>query len=473
MISLQKRLALTYSVFLCAILASLAVVANIVTENFFKKFVTQTIDAKNKEIVRAVYELYNPWEKQFPLPTLEAVGMLFMHDGFVIDLENPEGKKIWDARAMDMEHCVLALQKINERMRVTHGIHSELRNIDFPLYFGEEMIGTVYIASVGPFFYTEAQSEFISQLNKLLAASALVFIMISISISVVLAATLARPIKAASGAARAIAEHYRRGNTRGDLKISLKEGYYTAELSELSRSINELSCELAEAERRQRQLTSDIAHELRTPLTGLQGTIEAFIDGVWDPTPERLSTLLSETRRLTSLVEDIRILTSLEWERLTLNKTDFDIAELVTDCAEQFRSAAEEKRIAIVVQTLSAFVYADYDRLKQVIINLVSNALKYTDEGKITLGDEYHTREQGDKALIIFVADTGIGIAPEDLPRVFERFYRTDKSRNSGTGGSGIGLTIAAAIVATHGWELRAESEAGQGSVFKIIVPEA
>lgn len=471
MISLKKRLALTYSVFICTALAALAIIINIVTENFFKNFVKQTIEAKNVEIIRTVNELYKPWEKQFNLPTLEAVGMIFMHDGFVIDVENGRGEKIWDARNMDMEHCVLALQKINERMRLNHGIHSELQNISFPLHFGGETIGNVNIASVGPFFYTEAQSEFITSLNKLLFMSLVFFIVLSILFSSLIAYSLAHPIHAATEAARRIAVHYAR-KYPGDLSINIKEDYKTSELSELSQSINELGRELAEAERRQKQLTSDIAHELRTPLTCLQGNIEAFIDGVWDVTPDRLSGLLSETRRLTKLVEDIRVLTSLEWEHLILNKIDFDIAELITNCAGQFRSAADEKNIMLALQTISAPVYADYDRLKQVIINLVSNALKYTDEGKITLGAEYRTREPGGKELVIFVADTGIGISREDLPRVFERFYRTDKSRNRGTGGSGVGLTIAAAIVATHGWELTVESEVGKGSVFKIVVSE-
>jgi signal transduction histidine kinase len=468
MISLQKRIALTYSLFLCLILAALGVFANIVTENFFRSLVTQSIETKNKEIIRAVRELYNPWEKQFILPSLEAVGMLFMHEGFVIDLENPSGEKIWDARDMDMEHCVLALQKINDRMRLTHGVHSELRNLDFPLYFGAEMIGTLYITSVGPFFYTEAQSEFIAQLNKLFGASGFAFIIVSVSISAALAGALARPIKAASEAARSIAEHYRKGGASQELNVAVKEEYRTAELAELSRSINEVGRELAEAERRQKQLTSDIAHELRTPLTCLQGAIEAFIDGVWTATPERFSALLYEVKRLTKLAEDLRILTALEWETIVLRKTNFDLAELLETAGAQFENPAREKGVALVLRVCPAQVYADYDRIKQVAINLLSNAVTYTDSGTIEI-----SIKKASGKILAKIADTGIGILPADLPRIFERFYRTDKSRSRNTGGSGIGLTIVSAIIAAHGWEISAESEAGKGSAFTITAEEA
>ncbi|MDR0524435.1 MAG: HAMP domain-containing histidine kinase [Spirochaetaceae bacterium] len=463
MISLQNRLACTYSIFLCVLLAGLAVIANIVTKNFFQELVKKSIESKNQEIVRAVRDLYNPWEKQFTLSALEAVGMLFMHEGFIIDLENPSGEKIWDARDMDMEHCVLALQKINERMRSSHGILSEIQNLDFPLYFGAEMIGTVYIASVGPFFYTEAQSEFIARFNKLLGASALVFIIVSVSISAGLAGALARPIKAASDAAHSIAEHYRKGNAPKAFNIALEERYSTVELSELSRSINKLGRELAEAERRQKQLTSDIAHELRTPLTSLQGAIEAFIDGVWTATPERLNALLYEVKRLVKLTEDLRTLTALEWETIVLHKTYFDIAELLETAVSQFEKLSREKGVALIPRLESARIYADYDRIKQVVINLLSNAVHYTDSGTITISVE---KEFG--KILIKIADTGFGISSADLPHIFERFYRTDKSRSRNTGGSGIGLAIVSAVIAAHNWEISAESKAGKGSVFTI-----
>jgi signal transduction histidine kinase len=218
---------------------------------------------------------------------------------------------------------------------------------------------------------------------------------------------------------------------------------------------------MQESRRRQRRLTADLAHELRTPLACLQGGIEALIDGVWEPTPERLESCNEEIQRLTKLVTDLSLLTDLEWEYVKLNKTDFDIATLLEVTAAQFQAEAAQKGISLILDAESRITHADYDRLKQVFVNIISNALKNTDEGSVTL------RNRGRE---ITVKDTGRGIAPRDLSRIFERFYRADASRNRQTGASGVGLTIARALVRAHGGDVTAESELGKGSVFRIFL---
>jgi signal transduction histidine kinase len=288
-----------------------------------------------------------------------------------------------------------------------------------------------------------------------------------VAVSVFLAAALSRPILKASEAARLIAREYTR-ISGGERSIRISETYKTRELHELSRAINELAQELEEGERRQKQLTADVAHELRTPLTCLQANVEAMIDGVWKPTEERLKGCHEEILRLTALVEDLQLLTSLEWENLVLDKTVFDLEKMLRQTAEQFIPAAGEKGIAIMLDLQSGPVNGDYNRLKQVVINLLSNAVAYTDRGSVTLRARPLSSGEG-RQWEITVADTGIGISPEDLPHVFERFYRSDKSRNRRTGGRGIGLAIAAAIVKAHGGEIYAESGGG-GSLFRVVV---
>jgi signal transduction histidine kinase len=198
-----------------------------------------------------------------------------------------------------------------------------------------------------------------------------------------------------------------------------------------------------------------------------------MLDGVWQVTPERLVSCHEEVVRLTQLVEDLQLLTNLEWEKITLDKSDFDLAQLLETTSEQFRPAAREKNIAIQLDTLPCPVFADYNRLKQVFINLLSNAVKYTDRGSIII----KVAPMPDKRVEVSVADTGIGIPADELPRVFERLYRSDKSRNRGTGGSGIGLAIAAAIVKAHGGSISAVpkdsvalGESGKGSLFRVVV---
>ncbi|GAB6390630.1 MAG: HAMP domain-containing sensor histidine kinase [Treponematales bacterium] len=217
---------------------------------------------------------------------------------------------------------------------------------------------------------------------------------------------------------------------------------------------------IREMNSRQRQLTADVAHELRTPLACLRGSVEALIDGVWEPTPERLEGCNEEIQRLTQLVSDISLLTDIEWETITLNKTSFDAAKLLETTAVYFQGAAAQKGIAVILDTEPRIIRADYNRIKQVLINVLSNAFKYTDKGSVTITNR--GRE-------ISIADTGTGIESDALPRVFDRFYRTDKSRARGTGGSGVGLTIAKALMKAHGGDIKVESEPGKGSVFKII----
>ena len=463
MIRLKHRLLLSSTLIIALILITLTIAVNFCAGKMFELFVKKAIAEKNADIARAVAELYDGRTGSFDTATLETIGMLFVHDGFVIDVENARGERVWDARDMNMRHCVDALELISERMRRRYGGTGELHSAAYPLYFKKETIGSVNIASVGPFFYTEAESEFLTALNRLLFGAAPLFIALGALASFALAAALSRPIRAASGAARKIAAFYRGGPSHGELDLHLDEHYRTHELAELSRSINELKRELAEGERRQRQLVSDIAHELRTPLTTLRGTLEAIQDGVWEATPERLSFCFDEVCRLSKLTSDITLLTGLEWENVVLHKSAFDLGELVRSVAGQFEAAAREKGLEIVVETCRAPVYADYDRIKQAFINVASNALGYTDRGRVSF-----TLRKAADAFELEARDTGIGIAAEELPRVFERFYRTDKSRGRRRGGCGVGLTISAAILHANGWTITAQSQPGAGSVFTI-----
>jgi signal transduction histidine kinase len=318
---------------------------------------------------------------------------------------------------------------------------------------------------VGPFFYTAAQSRFLHSLNLMLGIAALLCMALMIVVSALLGTKLASPIREASAAAGSLARYYRDKQSKQAPSVDMKTRYKTRELAELAASINMLASELAASEERQKQLTSDISHELRTPVACLQGTLEGMIDGVFEPSPERLASCREETERLTRLIGDLRLLTDIEWDRVSLQKSDFAVDELLRSLAAEFEGSMKDKGLEIrVTATQGLTVNADYDRLKQVLVNLISNALKYTDKGSITLG-----AEKRGNGIVITVRDTGIGIPKEDLPHIFERFYRTDKSRNRGTGGSGIGLTIAAAIVKAHGWALDVQSQEGSGTVFTIL----
>jgi signal transduction histidine kinase len=478
-ISLQNRLALTCTLFTGAALGILSLAINLFTGATFNTLVRENISEKNREIVRSIGELYDPASGSFDSAAVEAVGMYFVHEGYIVTVEDGRGEPVWDARSCDMQKCEDVINDISSRMERDFGLSGAVQNQRYPVRYNGGVVGEVGIETYGPFFYSETETRFLTSINRLLLIAGFVLALLSAGVSLPLSRSIARPVLKAGEAARRIAQiHHTWSKTRtgsggereGGPAVRINDRYRTRELRELSRAVNELAAELEEGERRQKQLGFDIAHELRTPLTCLRGIVEAMIDGVYPPDRERLESCHEEIIRLTRLVEDLHTLTGLEWETVRLNKTDFDLAKLLRTTAEQFRAAADEKGIELKLDLAESPVSADYDRLKQVFVNLLSNAVKYTDHGGVSVGVG---KDGGGWSVTI--ADTGAGIARDELPRVFERFYRADKSRNRGTGGAGIGLAIAAAITAAHGGTISVESGAGAqggaGSVFRVRLP--
>ncbi|MDR2304189.1 MAG: HAMP domain-containing histidine kinase [Treponema sp.] len=411
--------------------------------------------------------------RSFDAVAIEAVGMHFVHEGYIVTVEDESGGLVWDARACDMRECMTVINEISVRMKGQFGMSGAMRKNRYPVRYAGSTVGTVTVETYGPYFYSETEGAFLASINRLLIAAAIILTAMSFVISIVLSRAIARPVNKSAEAARQIAQAHSGSAGGKPLAVRIDDRYHTKELAGLARSINGLAACLEEAERRQKQLTSDIAHELRTPLTCLQGDIEAMIDGVYKPDREHLESCHEEIIRLAGLVKDLHTLTSLEWENLTLNKSEFDLADLLRITAEQFKAAAFEKGIKIHLRLVESPVVADYDRLKQVFINLLSNAVKYTDRGAVTVTVEKAANPGAEWE--VFVADTGIGIPESDLPHLFERFYRTDKSRSRATGGAGVGLAIASAIVRAHGGDIQAESftaegSSGQGSVFKVVL---
>jgi signal transduction histidine kinase len=458
MITLQNRLTLTYALFISVALSVLTIVINQFTGIIFTGLIKDNIVEKSGEIVRSIGEQYNPMSGSFDPVAIETMGMYFVHEGYIVSVEDTNGGLVWDARSCDMGQCSDVIDGIEQRMKNKFGLNGALQEQRYPVKYNGQAVGDISIETYGPFFYSETETKFLASINRLLIVAGIVFILLSVIISIFLSRAIARPILKAKEAARQIARAH--AKVSNNLVIRIDDAYQTKELRELSQSINELARELEEAERRQKQLSADIAHELRTPLTCLQGNIEAMIDGIWKPDKERLESCHEEIIRLAKLVRDLHTLTELEWDTITLNKTDFDLAKLLRVVAEQFMPSAREKQILLNLNLCPSPVNADYDRLKQVFINLLSNAVKYTDNGSVTI-----SVVKGAKHYDVSIADTGIGIPEGDIPHVFERFYRSDKSRNRSSGGAGIGLAIAAAIVSAHDGVLSVESGSA-GSVF-------
>ncbi len=278
----------------------------------------------------------------------------------------------------------------------------------------------------------------------------------------------ATPLADVMAAADAVAD--------GDLSVRVPETG-TGEFGQLARSFNRMTEELERNDRQRRNMTADVAHELRTPLHIIQGNLEGILDRVYEPTDEQIGATLDETRSLARLVEDLQTISLAEAGQLQLVREPVDMGELLVDVKTSFGPHAEAAGIQLVLERgpldtsgeqSSLTVEGDPGRLYQVVTNLVANALRHTPAGGRVL---LSTEADGENVRTI-VKDTGSGIPAEDLPHVFDRFWRGDRSRTRGDGsGGGLGLAIVRQLVEAHGGQVDVQSVEGEGSTFMVALP--
>lgn len=253
----------------------------------------------------------------------------------------------------------------------------------------------------------------------------------------------------------------------------LDERLPTSEIPEINRltvSFNRMASSLEGVEQRRRELIGDLTHELRTPLTVVRGYLEELADGTISPSPEIYMRLARETKRLERLVNDLQELSKAEAGYLPINLQPVNLRPLLESLVEKFSDQLLEDGpvLQLACPPQLPLVLADIDRVEQVMVNLLGNAVRHTAHGSITV----RTWSEPNR-LWIAVVDTGEGIAPEDLPHVFERFWRADKSRARHSGGTGIGLAISSRLVELQGGQIEVESKLGEGSTFRFFLPLA
>lgn len=273
---------------------------------------------------------------------------------------------------------------------------------------------------------------------------------------------LAAPVTKLANAAQAIGT--------GDLTVRVEVDHGSKEIDALAAAFNKMASDLQHAAELRNNLMADVSHELRTPLTVLEGNLRAALDHVYELDDEQIANLYEQTRHLIRLVNELRELTLAEAAQLPLVREAIDLRPLVQESAAVFEPLMEEKGVQLVVQlppTLST-VNVDRSRLRQVLHNLLANALRHTPTGgRVTVGVA-----QTAGRVRLTVQDTGEGVELQHLEHLFDRFYRTDPSRTRETGGSGLGLAIVKAIVEAHGGEVTATSAGvGKGTRFTIFLP--
>lgn len=281
------------------------------------------------------------------------------------------------------------------------------------------------------------------------------------AVSWLLATRIARPVEQLSTTADRLAA--------GQLDVRAPRPAGDDELADLTAAFNGMAAAIEATERTRRRLLSDLAHELRTPLATLEAYHEGMIDGVVEPSGETWAILNDATGRMQRLVEDLAVVSRAEEGRLDLDRADLDLREVMTAAVEALRPTFEGGEVTVTTRLpdASLTVFGDRDRLGQVVDNLLRNALEHTPPG----GTVDVVGHAADGQALVEVADTGVGVAAEHLPHLFDRFYRADPSRRH-TGGSGIGLTISRAIARGHGGELTVRSDGpGDGATFTLRLP--
>jgi len=450
MYSIRKKLSiiLVASSVIAILLTSLFV--NLTINKVFNKYLVDNQNKRDTRIVetfREVYKREGKWSKDS--------GTEMMHEAFMSNycliLLDANKKVVWGMNPNDINekaHQVL----INTN---NNGIYSSK---DHEIKLGKNIVGYVAIGQYSPVLLSNDDINFKTSVNISILKSVIISLLIIILISLYISKQFSIPIKAVSTMAVNLSKGHLNSRTHSKNNIS--------EIESLQTSINLLGEKLKAQDLLRRKLVSDISHEIRTPLNVLQNNLEAMIDEVFPVTPERLTSLNDEVIRFGKLLNNLNTLKEFESGETPLVFEYIDVKEVIYAVGEDFSSVLKDKNIKLnydVDESINYIIFADKDKIKQVFINLISNAVKFNNKnGYIEIDISKNAYE-----IIISVKDNGIGIKKEDLPFIFERLYRGDKSRHE-IEGNGIGLTLVKSILLRHGASIEVKSIIGKGSEFII-----
>lgn len=329
-----------------------------------------------------------------------------------------------------------------------------------PIEVEGEVVGRVLLpeGSFGP-PSGSPEGRFIAGVRQAVVYSALAAVVVALLLGLLLARTIANPVRELTQATHRVAQ----GDVGHEVPVRTQD-----EIGELAVSFNQMSANLARSNQLRRQMTADIAHDLRTPTSVIMGYTEALSDGKLQGTPEMYRVMHDEAQHLNHLIDDLRTLSLADAGELPLMRQQITPQTLLERAAAAHSIQANKQQTTLQIALMAELplIDVDPDRMAQVLGNLVSNALRHTPPGgAVTLAASRH-----DGDVVLKVSDTGSGIAAEDLPHIFNRFYRGDKSRAQ-NGASGLGLAIARSIVETHGGRITADSVLGRGTTFTITLP--
>lgn len=458
-LKLNKKLILSLVSLIIIVILSIALSINSVFNKKFEQYIIRNNENEISNIIDSIRSKYvnGEWE----LSSIQQIGEDAISNGIFVDLYDKDSNLVWGAMTYNKNMCHMVMGSIENNMNYMINKNKsnyteklfEIKNLD------NEIIGNIKIGSYGLLYYMDNDVDFLKEINKVITSIGIVMVLITIFIAILISNNISKPVEVVSNMANLIGD--------GDYDNKIDYDSNIVEIDVLIKSINNLSAKLEEQENLRKRLTTDISHELRTPLTSIQTHLEAMIDGIWEPDTERLNSVNEEVIRLTNLVNQLQNLAKFDSEKSKLNLDKVNVKNLIMNVVYNNQGKALEKNINIECDLESIDSYLDKDKISQVIVNLLSNAIRYTNNG----GKIFISSYKENNNLKIQFKDNGIGIPKENIKYIFERFYRVDESRSKNTGGIGVGLTIVKSIIDLHQGTIEVRSELNKGSEFIVILP--
>lgn len=458
-LKLNKKLILSLVSLIIIVILSIALSINSVFNKKFEQYIIRNNENEISNIIDSIRSKYvnGEWE----LSSIQQIGEDAISNGIFVDLYDKDSNLVWGAMTYNKNMCHMVMGSIENNMNYMINKNKsnyteklfEIKNLD------NEIIGNIKIGSYGLLYYMDNDVDFLKEINKVITSIGIVMVLITIFIAILISNNISKPVEVVSNMANLIGD--------GDYDNKIDYDSNIVEIDVLIKSINNLSAKLEEQENLRKRLTTDISHELRTPLTSIQTHLEAMIDGIWEPDTERLNSVNEEVIRLTNLVNQLQNLAKFDSEKSKLNLAKVNVKNLIMNVVYNNQGKALEKNINIECDLESIDSYLDKDKISQVIVNLLSNAIRYTNNG----GKIFISSYKENNNLKIQFKDNGIGIPKENIKYIFERFYRVDESRSKNTGGIGVGLTIVKSIIDLHQGTIEVRSELNKGSEFIVILP--
>lgn len=427
-----------------------AVLVNAAFGGRFSSYLSEQRATRDRQLVATLADSYARTQSWDPVD-LRTVAPLALMDGGTLEIRDPSGRTIWRASAESIGSHMGAAHR---QMMGSGQLGPERR---LPVVVDGTTVGYAVVrfpeAGVLP-----ADSAFRSSVNRLVILGAIVAGILALVLGLIFGRGVTAPVRDLTDAARTLAS--------GDRSTRVRVRDERGEFGEMARAFNSMAVAVDEEDRLRRLFASDVAHEIRTPLAILRSQVEAIQDGVQAPTAEAIASLHEEVLRLGRLTTDLETVASTDAAGFSLKREPVELGVIVREVTLEFAPSFEDRELQLASEIGDALIEGDEMRLHQVVANLMSNALKFTPEdGHVDVA----LRNDGRQALLR-VTNTGPGIPPDELPHVFDRFFR---GRDVRAGGSGIGLSVVRTLVEAHGGTVAANSRPDGLTSFEIRLPLA